>query len=96
MRDGQTYTGATNNSWTPILNATRNSSFPYADMDSWYYADKFGGGYKSFHLDDDTGWHNTAFGAGNHGSGQGPGVDCFSAQTGSGELAIYDLVLLWK
>lgn len=96
LRDGQTYTNAQNNDWQPIVNATRNTSFPYAVMDAWYYADKFGGGYKSFHLDDDTGWHNTAFGAGNHGSGSGPGVDCFSGQGGSEERSDYDLVLFWK
>lgn len=96
LQNGQTYTSAINNAWQPILNATRNSSFPYANYDAWYYADKFGGGYKSFHLDDDTGWHYTAFGAGNHGSGGGPGVDCFSGTTGSEEKAYYDLVLYWK
>lgn len=95
LRDGQTYTNAQNNNWTPILNATRNSSFPYASLNTWYYANKHGGGYKSFHLDDDTGWHNTGFGAGNDGSG-GIGVDCFSGQAGSEQRAYYDLVLFWK
>ena len=95
LRDGQTYSNAQNNNWTPILNATRNSSFPYATIDAWYYSNKHGGGYKSFHLDDDTGWHNTAFGAGHDGSG-GVGVDCFSGQAGSEQRAYYDLVLYWK
>ena len=97
LRDGQTYNNATNNAWQPILNATRNSSFPYANYDAWYYKDYNGSdGYKSFHLDDDTGWHFTAFGAGEHGGSGGPGVDCFSGTTGSEERAYYDLVLLWK
>ena len=95
LQNGQEYSNAQNNNWTPILNATRNSSFPYATIDAWYYSNKHGGGYKSFHLDDDTGWHNTAFGAGHDGSG-GVGVDCFSGQAGSEQRAYYDLVLYWK
>ena len=97
MQNGQTYNNATNNAWQPILNATRNSGFPYTNYDAWYYKDYTGSnGYKSFHLDDDTGWHYTAFGAGWHGSNAGPGVDCFSGTTGSEERAYYDLVLYWK
>ena len=96
LQNGQEYTNATNNDWQPIVNATRNPNFPYSDMDAWYYANKFGGGFKSFHLDDDTGWHNTAFGAGKHANSHSPGVDCFSGQAGSEERAYYDLVLLWK
>ena len=97
MQNGQTYNNATNNAWQPILNATRNNSFPYTNYDAWYYKDYTGSnGYKSFHLDDDTGWHYTAFGAGWHGSNAGPGVDCFSGTTGSEERAYYDLVLYWK
>ena len=95
LQNGQEYSNAQNNNWTPILNATRNSSFPYATIDAWYYSNKHGGGYKSFHLDDDTGWHNTAFGAGHDGSG-GVGVDCLSGQAGSEQRAYYDLVLYWK
>ena len=95
LRDGQTYSNAQNNNWTPILNATRNSSFPYANLNTWYYTNKHSSGYKSFHLDDDTGWHNTGFGAGHDGSG-GVGVDCFSGQAGSEQRAYYDLVLYWK
>ena len=95
LQNGQEYSNAQNNNWTPILNATRNSSFPYAALNTWYYTTKHNNIYKSFHLDDDTGWHNTAFGAGHDGSG-GVGVDCFSGQAGSEQRAYYDLVLLWK
>ena len=86
---------AVGDNWQPIVNESRNSSFPYANNDYWYYHNKHGGGYRSMHLDDDSGWHNTAFGAGVDGSG-GTGVDCFSGQSGSEQRAYYDLVLFWK
>ena len=64
-------------------------------FDSFYYdANNAGQGGNSFHLDDDTGWYNTAFSAGADGSGA-TGVDFFSS-TANANSPTNNLVMFWR
>ena len=91
VRDNTSNPGS---NWLPSYDGSGNSSFPYGDLDSWWYSDNWQNGRgKGFNLDDDGHYGNTAFGGGNdHG-----GVVCVDFCTdGENASQTNNLSLFWK
>ena len=84
-----------NSNWLPAYNASGNGSFPYGDLDSFWYDDDWQSGRgKGFNLDDDNHYGNTAFAGGNDHAGAPAGVECFTGgdrNDSSGQLRLF-----WK
>ena len=96
MQSGTEATTASNpnNNWLPSYDQSNNGSFPYGDLDSFWYADTWQSSRgKGFNLDDDNHYGNTGF-AGGYDHGGELGVDCFTGSDRNREDA--DLVLFWK
>lgn len=95
--------GAHNDAWNPVWQSGSMTDNPYHcdetnnqgsdNCDSFWYA-SYGGIY-SFYLDDDTGWAETAFGAGYDNSGS-LGVDSLETSYRYHNTSSHDLYLYWR